>query len=114
MGEKKPDINRTRRMLNNTLRYCHNLYNKVGFKEQTWLSEINQAAKEALELLKEQEQVGIGRALVIFSDINNEGFSTDEKIAAIRRVLKMPTHNSIKKDWMLEVIQWMLEGPKDE
>ena len=60
MREKKPDINRTRRMLSNTLRHCHNLYNKVGSKEQTWLAEINQAAKEALELLKEREQEEIG------------------------------------------------------
>lgn len=49
------DTKKVIRMLNNTLRHCHNLYNHVTSEEQIWLAEINQGAKEALELLKEQE-----------------------------------------------------------
>ena len=51
------NLNKTRRMLTNTFRHCHNLYNKVGIEEQTWLSEINQGAKDALELLTEQQEI---------------------------------------------------------
>lgn len=43
--------------LSNTLRYCHNLYNHVTNEEQTWLAEINQGAKDAIALLKEQEPI---------------------------------------------------------
>lgn len=50
------DTKKVIRMLNNTLRHCHNLYNHVTSEEQTWLAEINQGAKEALELLKVQEK----------------------------------------------------------
>lgn len=50
------DTKKVIRMLNNTLRHCHNLYNHVTSEEQTWLAEINQGAKEALELLKAQEK----------------------------------------------------------
>lgn len=42
-------------LLSNTLRHCHNLYNHVTNEEQTWLAEINQGAKDAIALLKEQE-----------------------------------------------------------
>lgn len=49
------DTKKVIRMLNNTLRHCHNLYNHVTSEEQTWLAEINQGAKEALELLEEQK-----------------------------------------------------------
>ena len=52
-----PDTKKVIRMLNNTLRHCHNLYNHVTSEEQTWLAEINQGAKEALELLKEQPDI---------------------------------------------------------
>lgn len=50
-----PDRNEVIRMLSNTLRHCHNLYNKVDSKEQSWLAEINEGSKEAIELLKEME-----------------------------------------------------------
>ena len=48
-----------------------------------------------------------GKALVIFSDINNGNYSIEEKQAAILKILSMPTHNGVKKEWMLEVIQWL-------
>lgn len=51
------DTKKVIRMLNNTLRHCHNLYNHVTSEEQTWLAEINQGAKDALELLKEQPDI---------------------------------------------------------
>ena len=54
--DKKPNIKRTLRMLNHTLRHCHNLFNKVGGEEQTWLTEINQGAKEAIRILESVQE----------------------------------------------------------
>lgn len=49
----------------------------------------------------------IGRALAIFFDIENEGFSEKEKALAIHTVLNMATHNGVPKAKMLEVIGWL-------
>ena len=49
----------------------------------------------------------VGRALMIFFDIENEGFSEREKALAIYTVLRMPTHNGVTKAKMLEVINWL-------
>ena len=56
------------RMLNNTLRHCHNLYNHVTNEEQTWLAEINQGAKDALALLKEQSDVVLCKDCKFYTD----------------------------------------------
>ena len=53
---RRPNMKRTLRMLNHTLRHCHNLYNKVNGEEQTWLAEINQGAKEAIALLESVQE----------------------------------------------------------
>lgn len=49
----------------------------------------------------------LARALMIFSDINNPGFSDEEKAMAIYTVMNMATHNSVSKDKMLSVIKWL-------
>lgn len=46
------------------------------------------------------------KAISIFTDINNTKYTEREKARAIRKVMQMPTHNSITKDSMLEVIRW--------
>lgn len=48
-----------------------------------------------------------GRALLIFSDIDNNGFTDNEKANAVYTVMNMHTHNYVKKDWMLAVIKWL-------
>ena len=61
MSARKPGRQKTIQMLSNTLRHCHNLYNRVGSEEQSWLAEINQAAKDAITLLKcweDEERIG--------------------------------------------------------
>ena len=63
-----PDTKKVIRMLNNTLRHCHNLYNHVTSEEQTWLAEINQGAKDALELLKEQPDIVRCKECKYYSD----------------------------------------------
>ena len=50
----------------------------------------------------------IGTACAIFLQINSEKYTDEEKGTAILKVLKMPTHNGITKDAMLEVIEYLL------
>ena len=51
--------------------------------------------------------MNIGRAVAVFSDIDNDEYTEEEKALAIYYVMKMPTHNGVKKDWMLSVIKWL-------
>lgn len=50
----------------------------------------------------------ISTACEIFQRINSEEYTDEEKGEAILEVLKMPTHNSISKCAMLEVIGYLL------
>lgn len=51
--------------------------------------------------------MNIGKARAIFDNINNTNTTLVEKGEAIREVLDMPTHNSIKRDTCLEVINFL-------
>lgn len=51
--------------------------------------------------------MNISRATAIFEDINSDKYSNEEKALAIYDVMKMPTHNGVKKDSMLSVIKWL-------
>ena len=48
--------------LSSTLRYCHQLYNKVDSQGQNKLAAINQAAKDALEYIKDQDTPTLNEA----------------------------------------------------
>lgn len=48
-----------------------------------------------------------GRALAIFENIENAKENENEKALAIRMVLDMVTHNSVKKSSMLKVIEYL-------
>lgn len=49
----------------------------------------------------------INIACAIFDNIESDAFSDMEKGGAIHDVLQMPTHNSITKESMLNVIAWL-------
>lgn len=49
----------------------------------------------------------IGIACAIFENIDSEAFSDIEKAGAIHDALEMPTHNSITKEAMIDVIKWL-------
>ena len=49
------------------------------------------------------------KASAIFKDIHNEETEVEDKITAIQEVIDMPTHNSITKKSMLEVLHWLIE-----
>lgn len=51
--------------------------------------------------------MNISRATAVFEDINSDEYSDEEKALAIYEVMKMPTHNGVKKDNMLSVIEWL-------
>ena len=53
--------------------------------------------------------MNIGKAVGIFCNIDSKEYSDEEKAVAIFEVLKMPTHNGIRKEAMLEVTQWLFE-----
>lgn len=49
----------------------------------------------------------IGKACAIFSKIDSEQYTDNEKGTAIKMVLDMATHNGITKDSMLKVINYL-------
>ena len=52
--------------------------------------------------------MNIGKAWMIFADINSGEYTTEEKGQAILQVSGAATHNSITKAMMLRVIWWLL------
>ncbi len=63
------------------------------------------------EAAKEEriQKMSLGTACVIFQNIDGPGISTEEKAAAIFKVINMETHNSITKAAMLKALRWLLE-----
>jgi hypothetical protein len=51
--------------------------------------------------------MNFGKAMAIFIQIDSDKYSDIEKALAIYYVMKAPTHMSIKKDYMLNVIKWL-------
>lgn len=45
--------------------------------------------------------------MAIFTQINSEEYTDEEKALAIYMIMRMITHNSITKNMMLEVIKWL-------
>ena len=49
------------------------------------------------------------KAFEIFCDINSEEHTEDEKVEAIYEVINSPTHNSITKSKMMEVVEYLFD-----
>ena len=49
----------------------------------------------------------IHEAILIFDNIESDDFTNNEKIVAIRKVLDMPTKNSITKDEICNAFLWL-------
>ena len=49
------------------------------------------------------------KAFEIFCDINSEEHTEDEKVKAIYEVINSPTHNSITKSKMMEVVEYLFD-----
>lgn len=59
--------------------------------------------------------MNIGRACGIFMNIDSEDFTEDEKLVAIRDVLKeMVTYNGITKDNILKAFRWFFDWAVEE
>jgi len=50
-----------------------------------------------------------GVAIAVFSDIRADRYSDEEKLEAIRIVLRLNRYGEVKKDAAFEVIKWMME-----
>lgn len=48
----------------------------------------------------------IGKATALFMNINTDQYSDEDKLCAIKIVADMPTHMSISKNAMVDVIKW--------
>lgn len=53
-------------------------------------------------------KMSISKAIYIFENIDSTEYTDEEKGMAIYLVTKMPTHNSITKASMLNVLKWIL------
>ena len=51
--------------------------------------------------------MNIGTAFAIFDNLENCGDSIEMKGLAIRKIIDMETHNSVTKDQMIKVMDWM-------
>ena len=51
--------------------------------------------------------MNIGKAVAIFTQIDSEDFTDEQKAAAIYLVMNMPTHNSITKKHILKALIWL-------
>lgn len=49
----------------------------------------------------------IQKAMVIFNDITSQDYTDEEKLIAIYKVIKMPTHMSITKTATLKALIWL-------
>lgn len=54
-------------------------------------------------------RMNTGTAWAIFQNIDNPDISTEEKAAAIFKIINMETHNSVTKASMLKALRWLLE-----
>lgn len=52
--------------------------------------------------------MNLGKAVAIFTQIDSDKYTDEEKGTAIMQVAKMETHNGITKTAMLKVIWWLL------
>jgi len=53
--------------------------------------------------------MNIGTAIKIFNNIFDDAYTIGEKGLAIRKIIDMENHNSIRKSKMLVAMNWMWE-----
>lgn len=58
--------------------------------------------------------MNIGKACAIFERIDNEKYTEQEKINAVKLVIEMPTHNGITKDMILNAFRWFFNLAVEE
>lgn len=49
----------------------------------------------------------IGEAVNIFYHIDSDEYTPEEKGLAIKKVMEMPTHNSINKKQIFKALEWL-------
>lgn len=51
--------------------------------------------------------MNIGKACAIFTQLDSDKYTDDEKVMAIYEVMNMETHNSITKKQLIQAIRWL-------
>lgn len=92
----------------------HSCHAPGGCAYTTWRMDLSckrLADYQAEEAAKAERirRMNTGTAWAIFQNIDNPEISTEEKAAAIFKIINMETHNSVTKASMLKVIRWLLE-----
>ena len=78
-------------------------------------TEVTITAADILKFIEKLEEPGlasdekmyIGKACAICEDIENEDYSLETKAKAVKVMLDMETHNSVRKSTMLRVIAYL-------
>lgn len=58
--------------------------------------------------------MNIGKACAIFERIDNEKYTEQEKLNAVKLVIEMPTHNGVTKDKILNAFRWFFNWAVEE
>ena len=58
--------------------------------------------------------MNIGKACAIFERIDNEKYTEQEKLNAVKLVIGMPTHNGITKYEILNAFRWFFDWAVEE
>ena len=107
-----------RKMLDDAADAIEALQRQLAHKEEIRLQqakaimelrrELNQAAERAEKNRLQMENMTMGDAYVIFSNIDTAEFDDEVKGLAVWKIARMETHNSVTKDMMVKVIRWLL------
>lgn len=89
----------------------HSCHAPGGCAYTTWRMDLSckRLAGYQAEEADRIQKMSIGTAYVIFQNIDSLDISTEEKAAAIFKVINMETHNSVTKASMLKALRWLLE-----
>lgn len=58
--------------------------------------------------------MNVWRAVEIVEQIESDKYWDSEKLEAIKRILSMETHNSIRKDTIIKALRWLFDYGYEE
>lgn len=58
--------------------------------------------------------MNVWRAVEIIEQIESDKYWDSEKLEAIKRILSMETHNSIRKDTIIKALRWLFDYGYEE
>lgn len=58
--------------------------------------------------------MNLGKACAVFVQINDDKYTEQQKLNAIKQVIEMPTHNGITKNCILNAFRWFFDWAVEE